>query len=103
MFPIWCHRVLSLLSRAFPSLSKTRDQASWTFSRVLVFWLTFLRFPHLETESYFLPLWGLANDFVKSELTLGNASGELDGDDREQKISSSVFTFWEKIIKKNIK
>lgn len=103
MFPIWRQRVLSQLSRAFPSLSKTRDQASWTFSRILVFWLTFLRFPHLETESYFPSLLGLANDFVKSELTLGNASGELDGDDREQKIPSSVFTFWEKIIKKNIK
>ena len=41
-------------------------------------------------------------DFVKSKLTLGNASRELGGDEGKQKVSSSVFTFWEKTIKKKV-
>lgn len=42
-------------------------------------------------------------DFVKSKLTLGDASRELDGDEGKQNVSSSVFTFWEKTIKKKVK
>lgn len=54
------------------------------------------------SDSYFLLLLGLANDFVKSQFASGSERGELDGKEREQK-TSSEFTSRAKITKENIK
>lgn len=61
-----------------------------------MFLLIFCSLHHLESDSYFLPLWRLANDFVKTEPAFGSVNGELHGDGRQEKLSFSVFTFSER-------
>lgn len=99
-FPAWRHIILSQLFRGSPSLSKTRDQDS----RVLVFFLTFLCFPHLTCDSYLLPPLGLTNDFVKSKLSFGSVSGELERRERADDIFFfPVITSRGKITKEKVK
>lgn len=102
-FPAWRHVILSQLFRASPRLSRTRDQASRPpgMSPGFCFLVDFPWFPHLESDSsssLVVCKWLCQVKALHSGVQVGNYM-EI----REQKISFSVRTFWEKITKEKVK